>query len=109
MNQKIYEMHADICQTFTSPKRLEILDLLRDGEKTVSELVELTKINQSNLSQHLSVLRQKKIVNARRDGTNIYYRISNPKIIQAFDLIREILYERLAENKKLAKNIKDYI
>jgi len=102
-------MHADICQTFTSSKRLEILDLLRDGEKTVSELVELTKINQANLSQHLSVLRQKKIVIARRDGTNIYYSISNPKIIQAIDLIREILYERLAENEKLAKNIKDYI
>jgi len=109
MNQKIYEMHADICQTFTSSKRLEILDLLRDGEKTVSELVELTKINQANLSQHLSVLRQKKIVIARRDGTNIYYSISNPKIIQAIDLIREILYERFAENEKLAKNIKDYI
>ncbi len=105
MNKRIFELHAEICKTFTNPKRLEILDLLREGEKSVNELVQLAGINQSNLSQHLAILRGKGIVQTRRDGLNIYYSIANPKIIKAFDIMREILYEQLALNKNLAKEL----
>ncbi len=105
MNKRIFELHAEICKTFTNPKRLEILDLLREGEKSVNELVQLAGINQSNLSQHLAILRGKGIVQTRRDGLNIYYSITNPKIIKAFDIMREILYEQLALNENLAKEL----
>lgn len=105
MDKRVYELHAEICQTFSHPKRLEILDLLRDGEKSVNELVQLAGINQSNLSQHLAILRGKNIVQTRRDGVNIYYSIANSKIIKAFDIMREILYEQLALNEKLAKEL----
>lgn len=105
MNKRIFELHAEICKTFTNPKRLEILDLLRAGEKSVNELVQLAGINQSNLSQHLAILRGKGIVQTRRDGLNIYYSITNPKIIKAFDIMREILYEQLALNENLAKEL----
>ena len=103
--KKIYELHPEICQTFSNPKRLEILNLLRDGEKSVNTLVQMAGISQSNLSQHLGILRRKGIVQTRREGLNIYYSITNPKIITAFDTIREILYEQLAQNKKLAKEL----
>lgn len=104
-DKKIYEMHADICKVFTSPKRLEIISLLRDGEKTVNELAEQAGVLQANISQHLTVLRQNNVVTTRRDGANVYYKIANPKILQACDLMREVLLEKLSENEKLVKRI----
>ncbi len=104
-NKKIYEMHAEICKTLTSPRRLEIIDLLRSGEKTVNELAQLAEVSQANISQHLAVLRQRKIVVARREGINIYYSIANPKILQAFDTMREVLLEQLAKEGKLVKEL----
>lgn len=105
MNKRIYEMHAEICKIFTNPKRLEIISLLRDGEKTVGELSELADVPQANISQHLTVLRQNNVVTTRRNGANIYYKIANPKILQACDLMREVLLEKLAENEELAKRM----
>jgi ArsR family transcriptional regulator len=60
---------------------------------------------QANVSQHLTVLRQNNVVTTRRDGANVYYKIANPKILQAFDLMREVLLEKLSENEKLAKRM----
>lgn len=105
MEKKIFEIHAEICKIFTNPKRLEIISLLRDGEKTVGELAELADLPQANISQHLTVLRQNGVVTTRREGANIYYRIANPKILQACDLMREVLLEKLEESKKLAKRM----
>lgn len=93
--QQLYELHASICQTLANPKRLEIIAHLREDEKTVTELMEAMQISQANLSQHLGLMRQKGIVTARREGLNIYYRLSNPKIIQACDLMRQVLLENL--------------
>ena len=105
MDKKIFKMHAEICKVFTNPKRLEIISLLRDGEKTVNELTELAGVPQANVSQHLTVLRQNNVVTTRRNGANIHYKIANPKILQACDLMREVLLEKLSENKKLAKRM----
>ena len=106
MEKEIYQLHASVCQTLSHPKRLEILNTLRDKEMSVGELKKLTGLPKANLSQHLAILRQKKIVLTRRDGVNIYYRIGNPKVIQACDLMREVLYEQLAEDEKLAKRLR---
>lgn len=105
MNNKIYEMHAQMCKVFTSPKRIEIINSLRDGEKSAGELVDILKISQPNLSQHLAVLRDKGVVNIRRHGQNIYYKIANPKITKACELMREVLLEQLEANQKLAKEL----
>lgn len=101
--QQLYELHAGICQTLANPKRLEIIAHLRDGEKTVGELTESMQISQANLSQHLALMRQKGIVIARREGLNIYYRLSNPKIIKACDLMRQVLLENLESGAALAE------
>ncbi len=104
MNQ-IYQLHAEMCKTFSSPIRLEILDLLKDGETTVTELVEKSKYSQVNISQHLSVMKGKGIVVSERRGKNVYYRLSTPKITKAFGIIREILAERLRKDRNIAKVI----
>ncbi len=102
MNE-LYELHAQMCKVFTSPKRLELLNILRDKELSVGELAVKTQLRQANLSQHLGVLRDKGIVKTRREGVTIYYSLANLKIIQAFDIIRDMLLEKLSQTERLAK------
>jgi len=103
IDKRIYKMHAELCETLANSTRLEILSLLRDGEKSVSELTALTGIRQATISQHLAVLRQRRVVITRKEGVTIFYKIANPKIVEACDIIREVLFEQLAEMEKLAK------
>ncbi len=99
---EIFELHADVCRTLSNPKRLRILNALRDGEMPVSQiLAKMGRIGKANLSQHLAVMRQKGVVATRREGNLIFYRLSSPKIIQACDLMREVLLEQLAGKGEL--------
>ena len=93
--KELYEIHAEMCKVFSNATRLEILNLLRDEELSVTELIKKTKLSQANISQHLSIMKSKGIVTSNRKGKNIYYRLTNPKIIKAFDIIRDVLSERL--------------
>src|SRR3989338_1915784 len=93
--KELYALHAELCKVFSNPTRLEILNLLREGELSVTELIRKTKLSQANVSQQLSIMRSKGIVVPDRKGKNIYYTLTNPKIIKAFDIIREVLSERL--------------
>jgi len=95
-----YNLHAEICKTISNPNRQAILDTLRDKEMSVTDLVNKTGISQANLSQHLAILRTKGVVNTRREGNNIYYSISNQKIIEAYDLISEVLQESFLSKQK---------
>ncbi len=100
-DKSIYEMQAEICKTLTNPKRIEILNTLKTEEKTVTELVAALGASKANVSQHLAVMRHKGILATRRDGVNIYYRVSNPKVIDACTLMKEVLFEQHAAKKKV--------
>ena len=91
---RIYELHAEMCKIFSNPTRLEILNLLRNKERSVTELIRKTNLSQANISQHLAIMKHKGMVIARRDGKNIHYKITYPKIIKAFDIIKEVLSEK---------------
>ena len=71
--KELYKIHAEMCKVFSNPTRLEILNLLRDKDMSVTELIDKTKLTQANISQHLSIMRSKGIVNFDRKGKNIYY------------------------------------
>jgi len=101
--KQIYELHAEVCKTLGNPKRIEIINLLRSGEKSVVWLLEKTGLLKANLSQHLSIMRQKGMIHARKEGLNAFYRIANPKIVKACDLMREVLFEQLEERKDTLK------
>ena len=103
---RILELQAEICQTLANPKRLQILGLLKRGELSVGEMVKAMGIAKANLSQHLSVMRQKGILVTRRDGTTIYYRLARPKITEACAIMREVLMEALADQERLSKSIR---
>ena len=100
----IYEMQAEVSKTMSHPIRLAILHLLKDGEKTVTDLIEAIGASQSNISQHLSLMRQRQIVKTRKVGSTVYYQVSSPKISQACDMVREVLIEQLNKRQEVAKN-----
>jgi DNA-binding transcriptional ArsR family regulator len=104
---RIFELQADICQTLANPKRLQILNLLKKGELAVGEMVKVMRIAKANLSQHLSIMRQKGILVTRREGTTIYYRLARPKITEACAIMREVLMDSLADQEKLSKRIRE--
>jgi DNA-binding transcriptional ArsR family regulator len=99
----IYELQAEVSKTMAHPLRLAILHYLKDGEKTVNDITQITGASQSNVSQHLALLRQRQIVKTRKAGSSIYYRVASPKISQACDMIREVLMEQLIQKQELAK------
>jgi DNA-binding transcriptional ArsR family regulator len=102
IDMSIFELQAEISKTMANPLRLAILHILKNGEKTVNELAGLVGVSQSNVSQHLALMRQRQIVKTRKAGVSIYYSVSSPKISQACDMIREVLLEQLREKQKLA-------
>ena len=99
----IFELQAEISKTLAHPLRLAILHNLKDGEKTVNELTETLRASQSNISQHLAILRQREIVKTRKAGSTVYYRLASPKIGQACDMVREVLLEQLSQKQEIAK------
>ncbi|MFA6000566.1 MAG: metalloregulator ArsR/SmtB family transcription factor [Thermoleophilia bacterium] len=105
LNRKLYEMHAEICKVLTNPKRIEILNLLRDGERSVGDLALIAELPQTSVSQHLAFLRQKGMVLSRRDGSSIYYAVANEKIFSAMDIMKELLLENLQADQELVAGL----
>ena len=96
-----FELHADICKTLANPARLRIIAELRDGELAAGEIARRLGVHKANVSQHLGVMRQKGILQARRDGLNVFYSLTSPKVIQACELMREVLLEQVARRQEI--------
>jgi ArsR family transcriptional regulator, virulence genes transcriptional regulator len=104
MDKEFYRRHAQICGVFAHPLRLELLQLLHErGECTVGDLAEATGVRMANLSQHLAVMRSTNIVVTRKEGVSVYYRISDPRIMQAFDLITDVMLGQMAREGELRR------
>ncbi len=103
MNKTLFHLHAEVCKTLANAKRLEILNLLTGGELTVSVIVKQMRVSKANVSQHLAVMRRAGIVDARREGANVYYRVSNSKVTKACELMREVLMEHHSRTEKILK------
>jgi ArsR family transcriptional regulator len=93
--QARYRAHAEICKVLTDPKRLMLIDLLRRGARSVGMLAEEAGLSLANTSQHLAVLRHAGLVDTRRAGTTIHYRLSQLELTEACDLIDRIVDRRL--------------
>jgi ArsR family transcriptional regulator len=92
----LFVRHADICKTFSNPKRLEIIDSLRGrAELSASQLLGKIVVSKANLSQHMAVLVQKGVVKSRREGTNVFYSLSDHRITKACDIMREVLLSKI--------------
>jgi len=99
---ELYQLHASVCKGLADPKRLLILNALRDGERSVSDLVDDLDIPQANVSQHLAVLRDRGLVRGRRDGQWVFYSLTSTKIVEAMDLLREVMSEQLGSATRIS-------
>lgn len=105
IDNSITDMQAEVCKTLISPKRIEILNTLGGEEKTVTELVSALGASISNVSQHLAVMRHMGILTARRAGTSVFYRVANPKVIEACALMKEVLFDQHSTWKKATARV----
>ena len=101
MEDQIYYYHAEMCKVLSHPKRLELINVLREKEMSVGDLSDRLHVAIANLSQHLAMMRERHILASRKEGNMVYYRITNPKILEAFDLLREILFEQIRQDAVL--------
>ncbi|MDP7415400.1 MAG: metalloregulator ArsR/SmtB family transcription factor [Dehalococcoidales bacterium] len=101
MEDRIYSYHAAMCKVFSHPKRLELINILRDEELSVSDLSDRLGLTIGNLSQHLSMMRQRHILATKKERNVVYYRIANPRLLEAFDLLREIRFEQIRQDAAL--------
>ena len=101
----LYRSHAVFCKVISHPTRLQIIDLLHDGEKSVTELATKIEVAVGNLSQHLNLMKQRRVLESRKEGNSVIYRLANPKMIKACCLIREILCEQMQQDTDLLKRM----
>ena len=103
LDPNILELHARVCKTMAHPLRLALLNALREGGRSVTDLAEAVGTTQPLASQHLAVLRNQGLLHTQRNGNEVYYSIAYPKMIQAFDLLREVLFEHLCSQEELSR------
>lgn len=94
MYNQIFALEEEVFKVLANQKRLEIIQLLKHKELSVTEMVNMLGIRQANLSQHLSLLRQSNLLEVRKDGQKVYYRLADKKIARAVDLIFNFLGSR---------------
>jgi DNA-binding transcriptional ArsR family regulator len=91
----ISELHARVCKALADPKRLLIINELRDGPRSVGDIADALGVSQPNVSRHLAILRDRGFVITQRFGNSIHYGLASPKILRALDLLREFMAEEL--------------
>jgi ArsR family transcriptional regulator len=101
---EMFELHAEFCKIVANPIRLQIIALLKTGELPVGKLAEATGSSLANISQHLRILRGHNVVRTRRDGRIIYYRLRDPRLVEACELTRSILVEGMKERGTLGRS-----
>ena len=100
-NKELYQLHAEFCKFMGNPKRIEILFLLGEKEMCVDDLAKEMDVKVPNISQHLAVMREKGVVIVRREGTKMYYKLANPKTLQACIITREAMIEQMQKQMEM--------
>lgn len=103
LKDPLYAQFARIGHAVSSPKRLELLDLLSQGEKTVETLAEQSSMPLKNTSAHLRVLRQARLVDTRRDATYVHYRLASEDVFRFLRELQAVARSRLAEVEQVAR------
>lgn len=97
----IYALKAEFFRTLGHPVRIRLLQLLRDGERTVGALQATLGLDSSGVSQQLAALRKQGLVESRRDGTNVYYRVKDRRTLELLELAKRIIAANLEEGQAL--------
>jgi len=107
LKQEISELEADFCFALSDPTRILLLYSLHDSPHNVTELTQELSITQPTASRHLKVLRERGLVHAVKQGTTVTYHIADTRLIQALDLLRAVMRERLAHRASLMEELQE--
>ena len=97
----IYVLQAQIAKAIGHATRLRIVDTIATDEVSFGDLLRRIGVTKANLSQHLALMRGQGILLSRKDGKQVFYRVANPKLLEACDLLREILIEQIRAESAL--------
>jgi DNA-binding transcriptional ArsR family regulator len=101
MEERVLELKAEILKALAQPTRLKILELLRNGEKCICEIVPAINGEQSNISRHISLMQKSHLVTTRKDGVRVMVKVRDPKIFDVLDRVSQILKNQIKEQEKL--------
>lgn len=101
VTRPIYQLKAEFFKTLAHPARIRVLELLRSGEKSVSELIPGVGLEPSHLSQQLGALRRANLIRARKERSSVYYSVTDPRIFQLLEVARAILTSSLEGTQDL--------
>lgn len=107
MTRPIYQVKADFFKTLAHPARIRVLELLRDGERSVGDLIPEVGLEASHLSQQLAVLRRANVVHARKDGTTVRYSVTDERMFQLLEVAKAIITSTLAESSQLIAELNE--
>jgi rhodanese-related sulfurtransferase/DNA-binding transcriptional ArsR family regulator len=100
----VFQQFARVAAAFASPKRIEIIDVLAQGERNVETLAAETGLSVANTSRHLQVLKASGLVAFRKEGLQVFYRLADPEVLAGYRALRELAEERLAEVDRLVRD-----
>lgn len=105
MTAPIYRVKAEFFKTLGHPARIRILEILRDGERPVSELIPEVGIEASHLSQQLGVMRRANLIQARKVGSNVYYSVGDRTVFELLEVAKRIITTSLADTQELLEQM----
>lgn len=99
----INKLTADFLKSLAHPVRVKVVNMLEPGERCVCELVEEIDIEQSNLSQHLAVMKRQGLIDSRKEGTKVIYRVASPAVIEVLRSVERAIGEQLSHSHNILK------
>ncbi|NIP42739.1 MAG: winged helix-turn-helix transcriptional regulator [Gammaproteobacteria bacterium] len=104
LHKEVTQLHADLCSALADPRRILLLYAMSEEARNVSELAESIGISQPAASRHLKILRDRGLVHPIRQGASVEYNISDQRLIDALDLLRDVLRDRLTYRASLIES-----
>jgi ArsR family transcriptional regulator len=101
--QEVTQLHAEICSAMADPRRIFLLYAISEKPRNVSDLAEYVGISQPAASRHLKILRERGLVNAIRLGASVEYHLTDDRLIDALNILRDVLRDRLTYQASLVE------
>jgi DNA-binding transcriptional ArsR family regulator len=105
MEERLLELKAEILKALAQPTRLKILELLRNGERCICEIVPAINGEQSNISKHISLMQKSHLITTRKDGVKVMVNVKDPGVFEILDKVSAILKNQMKEQEKLLAQI----
>ena len=106
MEERVLELKAEILKALAQPTRLKILELLRNGERCICEIVPAINGEQSNISRHISLMQKSNLVTTRKDGVKVMVKVKDSKVFEILDSIGLLLRRQIIETGRLVQELR---